>query len=184
MLRLALVGVLTYAAFSYLGAVIAYRFSSNGLHQLFAVLLIVLGLRYCLLDTLLSGRAQSLGLPVIKLNLGTMILTGSAIGIAGGLFGIGAGVLMVPLFSWIFRMHKDDARAISLAILVPPVSVGAVLKYHDQGDIIWPMAAVGLCTYLLSNYWGARLGRAHPPRRFHIVMGAILLVLGGLYVVQ
>jgi len=102
----------------------------------------------------------------------------ATIGVVGGLFGIGAGVLMVPLFMSLFSLHKDDARALSLCILLPPVSIGAIIEYQNHNAIDWTVAGVLLGLYLLTNHTGARIGRAHDPHTFLRIMGILLGLLG------
>lgn len=187
LLRYIVVSFLAYAGFSYLGAFFAYEFSSRELHLLFAAVLGILGLLSFLSARLCSRRTneyEDCQTRQVSLNVGTMALLGAAVGVVGGLFGIGAGVLMVPLLICWFRMDKDDARAISLAILLPPVSLGAVIKYSAMDDILWPMAGVGFAAYLASNYFGAKLGRAHRPDQFHWVMSILMVVLAFIYVVN
>ena len=178
-LRYVGVGVVTYAILSYAGASLAYLFSEDKLRGLFAILLFVIGARHFV--SYWTEPAQGEAKAVFRLNLVSMTVLGSLVGLVGGLFGIGAGVLLVPLLTWLFGAHKDDARALSLAILLPPVSIGAVLRYHAAGDILWPMAGVGFVAYAASNFWGAKLGRAHRSRRFKAVMGLLLLGMGALY---
>ena len=91
---------------------------------------------------------------------------------------------MVPLLIWLFGMDKDDARTLSLLLLLPPVSIGAVIRYQSRGDIIWLVTLIGFCTYFLSNYWGARLGRHHSHKVFQGVLGGTLLVLGIIYLLR
>ena len=169
------VGVLTYATFSYLGAAIAYLFSSETLRLLFAVLVLALGLRYVFQKNSAEGE-DPVARPFLPFNLWTMALLGAVVGVIGGMFGIGAGVVMVPVLVKFFGVHKDDSRALSLAILVPPVSIGAVLQYHSHGDVKWMMVLVGFVAYFSSNYWGAKLGRSASPRRFQLVMGVLLIL--------
>jgi hypothetical protein len=47
----------------------------------------------------------------------------------------------------------------SLGILCPPVSLGAVIKYQGEGDIRWPMVGVIFLTYLMMNHFGAKAGK-------------------------
>lgn len=177
------VAVVTYACFSYFGASIAYLFSSEVLRLLFSGLLLAIGLRYLLFRNGRRARpAQKRGgRSLLPLNVWTMALLGAGIGVVGGLFGIGAGVVLVPLLVKLFGMDKDDARAVSLAMLVPPVSIGAVIKYQTQGDIHWYAVLVALTAYFASNYWGAKLGRRETGDRFRLWMGVILFVSGLLY---
>ena len=183
-LRLVLAAACPIAVFSYLGASLAYLFSSSGLRLLFAGLLMAIGACYCLGRLLGARGPDESRRPHLELTTARMAVLGALLGVVGGLFGIGAGILMVPILWWLFGLHKDDARAISLAILAIPVFIGAVIKYHGQGDVNWPMAGVAFAAYLLSNYWGARLGRRHKPEHFKTGMGLVLLVMGVLYALR
>ncbi len=179
------VGVGTYAVFSNLGARLAYSLDRIGLTLAFAALLILLGLHYLTrservedtvpLDPERPTLTRSTRVPFSVVSVS---LIGAGVGVAGGLFGIGAGVLMVPILISAVGLHKDDARALSLAILLPPVSIGAVVEYEHHGGIDWTAAAVILVAYLLTNFPGASLGRRHNTQRFLRVTGAALFVLG------
>lgn len=186
-LRPIAIGVVTYATFSYFGASLAYEFSSDELRLLFAGFLFIIALRSIILDGFLRGREDARGArpPLLSAtSVPAFIVVGSLIGAVGGFFGVGAGVLLIPILTLAFGFGKDDARAISLAILLPPVSIGGVLKYQAMGDISWPAAAVGFLAYFASNYWGAKIGRRQKQGAFHIVYGFLLLVMGALYVIR
>jgi len=177
------IGLLTYAIFSYPGALLAYGLSHETLRLAFAAFLLILGVRSVAMELVNGLSTAGVGTPDgrIRLNRFSMTLLGIVVGVAGGFFGIGAGVLMVPVMIWLFGVNKDDARAISLGILLPPLSVGSVIKYQAHGDIVWPAMLVGLLAYMASNYFGARLGRKHSTRRFNIVLGVLLLLMGLVY---
>ena len=113
-----------------------------------------------------------------KFSLITAAVMGCIVGTVGGLFGIGAGVLMVPLMVNVWGIHKDDARAISLGILCPPVSLGAVIRYQKDGDINWWMVLLQFICYVVTNYYGAKVGKRAKPVIFNRVLGAMLAVLG------
>ena len=183
--RHTLVGVLTYAVCSNLGARIAFALPQQSLSMAFSALLIGLGLHYLLhpadnhaVHPLIADRPTLVERRRIPFSLTTVGVIGCGIGVAGGLFGIGAGVLMVPILITAVGLHKDDARALSLAILLPPVSVGAVLEYEHHGDIDWSAAVVIFIAYLVTNLPGGALGRKHDTRRFLRITGAVLLALG------
>jgi uncharacterized membrane protein YfcA len=178
-------GVGTYAVFSNFGARLAYSLDQVALTLAFATLLIVLGLHYVTrreraedsvaLDPNRPTIAVVSRIPFTVLNVG---IIGAGVGVAGGLFGIGAGVLMVPILISAIGLHKDDARALSLAILLPPVSIGAVLEYQSHDGIDWMAAGVILLAYLSTNFPGAALGRRHNTQLFLRITGAALLILG------
>ena len=177
------IGVLAYALCSNVGARIAFSMETAWLQASFGLLLTGLGVRYLLRK---SGpppiepnpTGPTVGEGALPFSRRNVTLISAAIGIVGGLFGIGAGVLMVPLFIGLFHLHKDDARALSLSILLPPVSVGAVLEYEQHGAIDWWVSGIIFALYFLTNHYGARLGRAHSTPTFLTIMGLLLGFLG------
>lgn len=68
--------------------------------------------------------------------------------------GLGAGVVMMPALTILFRLHKDDCRAITLAILCAPSTLGAVIGYSIKGDVKWGIAIVMFFGYLIFNKLG------------------------------
>ena len=177
----ALIGIITYPVFSWLGAVLAYSFPSRQLRLIFAVFLVVLGL-YNFFYFLLKKEAAEKK-PLLTLNYFYMVLASILMGFVGGLLGIGAGVLLVPLLTWLFGMEKDDARTLSFMVLLPPVNLAAVLNYYTRGDVFWPVVIPGFLCLMFSNYWGARMGKKHENRIFQLGLSGILCVLGCINIV-
>ena len=79
-------------------------------------------------------------------------------GILGGMFGIGAGILMVPILIGVFKLKKEHARALSLAILIPPVSYGAFIKYNFENPVDWQLVGILFASYFIANFFGAKMG--------------------------
>jgi uncharacterized protein len=186
-----LISLLAYGVFSYYGAAYAYLVPKQLLAVSFGILLVLLGL-----NDMLGGYRLGKSAPKAPLNpdgatLGTSALiplhplsvfvVGIVVGFFGGFFGIGAGVLMVPIYTSLMGMHKDDARALSLAVLLPPVAAGAAWKYHQEGAIDWSLAAVIFIAYFSTNYFGAKMGRRHSTRQFKIYFGFVMLLMGLAY---
>ena len=177
------IGVTAYALCSYIGARLAFAITTVWLQVAFGSLLVALAAQALVKQDEaqkgpLDPAAPVVGDGILRFTRPNVAIIASIIGVVGGLFGIGAGVLMVPLFISLFRLHKDDARALSLAILLPPVSLGAIPVYHAAGAIDWTAAAVIFVAYFSTNRIGARLGRAHGTVLFLRAMASFLLVLG------
>lgn len=115
---------------------------------------------------------------IIPYNIVTIAVTGSIVGVFGGMFGIGSGVLMVPLFTEVYGMEKNDARTLSMMVLLPPVGLGAVIEYGRRRDVDWIAAAVLFLLYFVFNALGSYVGKKTPTQPFKLVMGIILMVLG------
>lgn len=64
-----------------------------------------------------------------------LVFLGIAAGILSGLFGIGGGIVMVPVLVSFFSMELLDANAISLAAMLLPVGIIGVITYYKAGLI-------------------------------------------------
>lgn len=178
-----IIGVIGYAIMSYFGASLAYLLPERILKIIFGCLLLLLGGYDLWTGTrkLSHRKKEVITTNSPSISYSKMMISGSLIGIIGGLFGIGAGVLMVPIFINYFNIPKDEARAISLGILLPPVSVGAVLKYNMEGAINWQYALIIFISYFAVNYFGGKCGGKHSLQKFKIYFGIILILLGMAY---
>lgn len=172
------IGFLSYAFFSYFGARLAFSIAEVDLKIYFAVLLVLVSILQLLPKKLFSKNPEE---EVKKIPSAWMFIIGSLTGLIGGLFGIGAGVLMIPLFMIIFKQEKNHARALSLAILLPPVSLGAFLKYNAEGVVNLKYSLILFVAYFFANYFGAKLGNNSKPIYFKIVYASLLVLISLFY---
>jgi uncharacterized protein len=70
---------------------------------------------------------------VIGLGVGT--------GVLAGLFGVGGGILFVPILVLFLDLGQVEAQATSLAAILPTVIAGA-WQQHRYGNVRWRAAAV------------------------------------------
>ncbi|MCI5050744.1 MAG: sulfite exporter TauE/SafE family protein [Candidatus Pacebacteria bacterium] len=171
------VGVLSYAFFSYFGAELAFSIGESLIQIYFAILLIIIALLQFIPSDFFKNDIQQ----VESIHPLWMFIIGSVTGIIGGLFGIGAGVLMIPVFMSIFHLKKEYARALSLAILLPPVSLGAFIKYYQEGVVDWSIAVILFIAYFVANYFGAKQGSKASTGIFKIVYGVLLIITAVIY---
>jgi len=82
-----------------------------------------------------------------------LILLGAATGLLSGLFGIGGGVVLVPMLVMVLGFQQRLAAGTSVAAILPAAVVGA-LGYALQGNVDW-LAAVLLAAGIVV---GAQLG--------------------------
>ena len=167
--------VITYAMTSFVGGIVAYMFISSDLQCLFGFVLIVIG---CIYATLFVERYIKKK-KKFEMNSFSIVIVGILVGFFGGMFGIGAGILLVPIFTSFFGLEQNVARAMSLTILLPPVSLGAVIKYGlIEGDINWTVAATLLISYIALNGLGASYGDKENPDFLKRILGTILILSG------
>ena len=61
------------------------------------------------------------------------LIIGLVAGISSGLFGIGGGVIIVPLLLYLFNFTQQTATATSLVALLLPVGILGVWNYYRAG---------------------------------------------------
>ena len=172
-----IIGVISYCIFSYFGAVFAFYIGETDLKYYFAVLLIIIALMQ--FRAYLKKNAHASNKEHISYYW--IFILAACTGILGGMFGIGAGVLMVPILISGFKLKKEYARALSLAILIPPVSYGAFIKYNFENPVDWQLVGILFGTYFVSNFFGARMGSKISGKAFTLIYGIILLSIAIIY---
>ena len=172
-----IIGIISYAFFSYFGALLAFDFGEISLQHYFAYFLVFVAIIELFPHKIFFGEDRK----VKNIHPMWIFVIGSMTGIVGGLFGIGAGVLMIPIFIVIFNLEKNYARALSLAILLPPVSIGAFIKYHHEGVIQWKASLLLFISYFLANYFGAKFGSKSKLSVFKKVYAVLLIIIALFY---
>ncbi|HOC30626.1 MAG: sulfite exporter TauE/SafE family protein [Armatimonadetes bacterium] len=79
-----------------------------------------------------------------------LLLVGGLAGLLSGIFGIGGGLILVPIFIHLLRLDGHHATATSLAIVLLPVALPAVIHFHKAGHIEWwivPWVALGFALF-------------------------------------
>ena len=83
-----------------------------------------------------------------------VVVSGFAVGILGGLFGVGGAEMFIPLMVYVFGFSQHRAQGTSLALLLPPLGLLAAMQYYRP--------ATWICR---SRPAGARLLLRCPARR-------------------
>lgn len=82
---------------------------------------------------------------------------GLATGVVAGLFGIGGGLLLIPALVYLAGYTQHQATGISLAVLLPPVGLGAVLEYYRHGYVDLKVAVIIAVAVMVGGWFGAVL---------------------------
>ncbi len=105
-----------------------------------------------------------------------LIGIGLLAGFLSGILGIGGGVIMVPLLLLIgFTQHQ--AQGTSLAAMVPPVTLLAVLQYSKEGHVDWKMALVISATFIIGGLFGAKIATAINEQLLKRIFGVLMLFI-------
>jgi uncharacterized membrane protein YfcA len=99
-------------------------------------------------------------------------------GVASGLFGIGGGVLLVPLLALVFGFSQHRAQGTSLVALIPPTGALAFLMYAKAGYVSWQTGLLLIPGVFLGGMMGGYFARRIKPRRMRQVFAGMLFTLG------
>lgn len=90
--------------------------------------------------------------------LQVMVLLGIGLfaGVVSSLMGVGGGIVVVPLLTMFAGMNQKHASATSLAMLLPPIGIFAVLEYYQKGMIDVRVAAILAVPFALGALLGAK----------------------------
>jgi uncharacterized protein len=107
-----------------------------------------------------------------------LIGIGLCSGVLSGIFGIGGGVVMVPALIYLVGFRQHVATGTSLAVLLPPVGIGAVLEYYRHGNVNVYAAVVLAVTLTIGGYVGAVAANRLSGPHLRLAFGMFVLSLG------
>jgi len=91
------------------------------------------------------------------------VLIGLIAGFLSGLFGVGGGILIVPLLVALAKFGQKKAAGTSLAAIVP-ISIAGVVSYAVHGDVAWVVALVVCAGSIVGAQLGSHLLHRLPKR--------------------
>lgn len=107
-----------------------------------------------------------------------LLLTGLGAGVLAGMFGIGGGIIIVPALIFLLNFDQKEATGTSLAALLPPVGLPAVLRYAQEGKVDALAALPIAFGVVIGAVWGARLALGLSATTVKRAYGVFLLFVG------
>lgn len=157
-----------------IGVPLAQKVSGRTLNKTFGVLLILVSLRMCLMPHHEGQLTQSHV---------AMAFCGVLIGAMSGFFGVGGGIIAVPLFTMVFGMTQRVAQGTSVAMALPACLAGVTrAHFSPEVDVDWRAAGVMAPASMVGSLAGAWLAGGSPDRLLQHGF-AVLLVLTALRMV-
>lgn len=110
-------------------------------------------------------------------DLALPVVVGVLAGLSSGLFGVGGGIIMVPLFVYWLKLDQRRAHATSLAAVVPIALIGA-WGYGTHGNVDFVAAGYVLAGSILGAMYGARMLQRIALPAIQILFAVVLLLSG------
>jgi hypothetical protein len=106
-----------------------------------------------------------------------LIILGLVAGVASGMFGIGGGLIIVPVLVSLMGFEQKAATGTSLAVLLLPVSLGAVLAYYNEGLLDIGVAALVALGLIGGAFAGAKIALSLPSVTIRRLYGLFLFAI-------
>lgn len=104
--------------------------------------------------------------------------TGLCGGLLSGLFGVGGGIVMVPLLGLVLGLDQHRAQGATLAAMLLPTGLPAVLQYRSRGiRTSLPLVGVLVLAFLFGIYGGALVANQIPSEPLRWGYASFLLLL-------
>lgn len=106
------------------------------------------------------------------------VVIGVVAGILSGLLGIGGATIIIPILVFIYGFSQQQAQGTTLALLLLPLGILAIVPYYQQGYIdvkVAPLLAIG---FVFGGYVGARVATSLPSATLGKIFGVVLVLLG------
>ena len=105
-----------------------------------------------------------------------LIAIGLTAGILSGFVGIGGGLLIVPALVFFLGMSQFEAQGTSLAMMLPPIGILAVMNYAKTGNINWKYALILAIVFIVGGYIGSKLTLSLSPHIVKKIFGVLMLI--------
>jgi uncharacterized membrane protein YfcA len=102
---------------------------------------------------------------------------GVVAGVLSGLFGVGGGILFVPILTWI-GLTQVHAEASSLLAIIPTVLVG-VWRQQQYGNVRWRPAVILGVASIAAAVGGAQVALALPEATLRKLFAVLLIGTAG-----
>jgi len=106
------------------------------------------------------------------------VAIGLVAGLLSGVFGIGGGVVIVPALIYLAGFSQHRATGTSLAVLLPPIGLGAMWEYYRQGNVNVPAAIIIAASVFLGGWVGAVIANRVSGPYLRLSFGVFVVALG------
>jgi uncharacterized membrane protein YfcA len=107
-----------------------------------------------------------------------LVFTGLLAGLVSGTMGVGGAIIIVPFLVFFLGMSQHLAQGTSLAVLLFPVGIFAVLTYAKNGYINFKFAIILILAFLVGSYVGSLVAVNLPEKMLQRIFAVLLIVVG------
>ena len=106
-----------------------------------------------------------------------LIILGIFTGMLSGIVGVGGGIILVPALMYIFNISQFQAQGTSLALLMFPVGILAVMQYYKQGHVDFKLVSIIAVGFVIGSYFGSKFALSLPKETIKKIFAILLLIV-------
>jgi uncharacterized protein len=106
-----------------------------------------------------------------------LVVLGVLTGFMAGMLGIGGGIIVIPALAIILGFTQQEAQGTSLAMMLPPVGIFAVINYYKAGHVDWRVAAILAVFFVVGSIFGSQLAVKIPQDTLKKIFGVFLILV-------
>lgn len=107
---------------------------------------------------------------------------GIFVGVFSGIMGLGGGAIMIPIMVLLLQFSQTKAHGLSLAVMIPPVTLPAVIAYFKKGALEWgdlKTALIIAAGFACGSFFGGLFAASLPKDTLKLVFGFVLVYVAG-----
>jgi uncharacterized membrane protein YfcA len=107
-----------------------------------------------------------------------LVVIGLIAGLAAGMFGVGGGIVVVPLLVYWAGFSQHRATGTSLAMLLPPIGLAAAVEYYRHGNVDVRAAIILAVGIVVGSWVSAFFANRIPGPQLRLIFGLFLCAVG------
>lgn len=107
-----------------------------------------------------------------------LLLTGTLAGFVSGAMGVGGAIIIVPFLVFFLGLTQHEAQGTSLAVLLLPIGIFAVINYAKSGLVNYKFAVILIISFVIGSYFGSILSIHIPDKTMQKSFALLLIIVG------
>jgi len=105
------------------------------------------------------------------------LLIGILAGFLSGILGIGGGIIIIPALVMILGFSQKLAQGTTLALMLPPISIFAVIQYYQKGFVDIKVSIFVIVGFIIGSLFSSKIAMFLPEMVLKKIFGVLLFLV-------
>jgi len=106
-----------------------------------------------------------------------LVILGLTAGVLSGLLGIGGAIIVIPALVFVFGFTQHRAEGTTLAMMVPPIGILALMPYWKRGHVDVRAAGLICVGFLIGGLIGGQISTALSAAALQKIFAVLLIAV-------